>query len=201
MPFDELASKEFRPMTLVFTRSTWIDFYDCYKPYICNKCNRFDWLKSTQNGIRHPPKLPVRMPDFFQTSDRRAFVVSEKVKKTFETFSGDIAEFFPIPKIKDYYVLLPKQFLFRPAKVVISEKFENGEPFRSEDPVCKKCKKYPDLCFRRGLYLVPDNIVLGGIVLDTKGMILVASRDLSDHIRKTKLTGIDIDKNAFANPK
>jgi hypothetical protein len=200
MPFDELDSKDFKPITTIFTRGNWNDFYDCYKQYVCDKCNRFDWLKATQNGILATPKLPVRMPDFFLTSDFRSFVVSASTKKAFETFSGEIAEFFPIPQIKDYYVLLPKRLLFRPDKVVISEDYKSGEPFRSEDPVCKKCKKYPDLCFRGSLYLVPDNTVFGGIVIDTKGMTLVASRELSDHLRKAKLTGMAIEKNAFANP-
>jgi hypothetical protein len=117
IPFDEIESKEFRPITTIFTRGNWNDFYDCYKPYICDKCNRFDWLKATQNGIHATPKLPVRMPDFFQTSTFRSFVVSVNTKKAFETFSGEIAEFFPIPKIKDYYVLLPKQLLLRPDKI------------------------------------------------------------------------------------
>jgi hypothetical protein len=201
MPFDELESKEFRPTTLIFTQGNWLDFYDCYKPYICDNCNRFDWLKATQNGISASPKLPVRMPDFFLTSDMRAFIVSEKVKKTFEAYSKTIADFYPIPKTKDYYVLLPKQLLFRPDKIVISKKFKKGEPFRSDAPVCKKCKKYPDLCFDRSLYIVPDDIVFGGIILDTKGMTLVTSRELSDYLRKAKLTGMDIAKNAFANPK
>jgi hypothetical protein len=201
MPFDALESKEFRPITLIFTRGNLLNFYDCYKPYICDKCKRFDWLKATQNGILAPPILPLRMPDFFLTSDLRAQIVSVKTKKVFETFSGNLAEFFPIPKIKDYYVLLPKRLLFRPDKVVIANNFKSGKPFRSGDPVCKKCNKYPDLCFNRSLYLVPDDIVLGGIVLDTKSMVLAASRELSDHLHKAKLTGMAITKNAFANPK
>jgi hypothetical protein len=81
MPFDRIESKEFRPTTLIFTCGNWLDFYDCYKPYICDECNRFDWLKATQNGILETPILPLRMPDFFQTSDLRAFVVSTKTKK------------------------------------------------------------------------------------------------------------------------
>jgi hypothetical protein len=141
------------------------------------------------------------MPDFFQTSDLRSFVVNTKTKKVFETFSDNLVDFFPIPKMKDYYVLLPKQLLFRPDKVVIANDFKNGEPFRSGSPVCKKCNKYPDLCFSRERYLVPNNIVFGGIILDTKSMVLIASRDLSDQLHKVKLTGMDIRKNAFANPK
>jgi hypothetical protein len=201
MPFDEIESKEFRPTVLIFTRGNWIDFYDCYKKYTCEKCKRFDWLQATQNGILAAPILPLRMPDFLETSDLRAIVVSNNTKKVFETFSKDLADFFPIPNFKDRFVLLPKRLLLRPDKVKISDDYMDGFPFRSEYPKCQKCNKYPDLCFRGSLYTVPDDVVFGGIILDTKGMVLAASRELSDHLRKAQLTGMKIEKNAFANPK
>ena len=184
----------------MFTRSNWFDFFDSYLPFVCKKCNKFDWLKATQNGISHTPIFPAKMPDFFQTSDMRAYVVSTKTRIAIEDFSDSIAVFFTIPKIKDHFVLLPKQLLYRPNKVVISDEYLGGVAFRSTKPVCQECKMY-DLGFRRRLFNVPDDIVFGGIVLDTIGMTLVASREFSDHLRKAKLTGMDIAKDAFANPK
>lgn len=202
MSFDRIISKEFRPVTWMFTRTNWYDIHDCYKPYYCNNCKKIDWLAATQNGIRVAPILPLKMPDFFQTSDMRAFVVSESVRKSFVSFSKNIAEFFPIPDVKERFVLLPSRRFTPPEKVPESEDWlqENG-PWRTEYPRCTACKNFPDLCFRSSWYTVPDDVVLAGIVIGVKSMILVASHEFSDHLRKAKLTGLSIEKNAFANPK
>ena len=202
MPFDEIESKESRSITWMFTRTNWFDAHDCYKPYLCSKCKRFDWLKATQGGILVPPIFPLKIPDFFQTSDRRAFVVSKNVKKVFETYDKTIAHFFPIPNYKDNFVLLPTQLFMPPVKIPLSEDWipENG-PWRTEHPQCKTCKHFPDLCFRSKWYSVPDDVIFAGIVIGVKAMILAVSREFSDHLRKAKLTGMDIAKDAFANPK
>jgi len=202
MPFDQIYAKELRPIILIFTKTNWFDIHECYQPYFCNKCKRIDWLKATQGGILAPPILPLNMPDFFQTSDRRTFVVSRNVKKAFETYDKTIAQFFPIPRYKDHFVFLPTQLLMPPVKIPISEEWipENG-PWRTEDSQCKLCKNFPDLCFNREWYMVPDDVVFAGIIIGVKSMSLVASREFSEHLRKAKLTGLTIAKNAFANPK
>ena len=202
MPFDEISAKEIRPIVWMFTRTNWFDVHECYKPYFCSKCKRFDWLKATQSGILASPILPVKMPDFFQTSDWQAFIVSRNVKKAFEAYDKTIAQFFPIPKYKDNFVLLPTRLFMPPAKIPISEDWirENG-PWRSPNPPqCKFCKTL-SLCFHRSWYTVPDDVIFAGIVVGVAGLTLVASREFADHLRKAKLSGLDIEKNAFANPK
>ncbi len=164
MPFDEIEAKDFRPITWMFTRSTWHDVADCYKPYFCEKCKKLDWLAATQGGIRASPILPLKMPDFFQTSDWRAFIVNENTKDLFESYVKSAVTFFPIPNHKGRFVLLPNKFFFPPAKVPVSESWiqDNG-PWRTEDPRCKSCKNFPDLCFNRSWFTVPDDVVFAGI--------------------------------------
>ena len=202
MPFDEISAKEMRPVIWMFTRTNWFDVPECYKKYYCNKCKRVDWLKATQGGIVAPPIFPLKMPDFFQTSDRRAFVVSRNVKKAFEEYDKTIAQFFPIPKYDNQFVLLPTRLFMPPAKVPVFPKWipENG-PWRTEDSRCKSCKHFPDLCFHQEWFTIPSDVIFAGIVIDVKSMVLAVSREFSDHIRAAKLSGLSVEKNAFANPK
>jgi hypothetical protein len=204
MKFDALEPKEFKPITFVFTKTGWLDYYDCYKQYVCEKCKQFDWLKATQNGIHAPIKLPVRLPDIFDTSDYRATIISTRTKCAFESYQSGIADYYPIPNHPEYFVFLPKQLIFKPSKVKIAEDWSNvpNEAFRSpEAPLCKKCGMFPDLCFHREWFIVPENIVLAGVVIDLKGLTIILSRDLSEHLKKEKLIGFGVKKNAFANPK
>lgn len=201
MPFDTIRSKELKAITWMFTQTNWFDVYSCYESFMCKKCKKFDCLKATQNGICAAPILPTKIPDFYRTTDLRAYLVSSKTRNVIESFSGEIAEFYPIPKYSDHFVLLPKQLLFHPQKIRLSDCFLDGEAFRSDRTACSECKLYPDLCFNSKQFMVPDDVIFAGIVLDTKGLRLTASREFSDYLRKAKLSGLEISKDTFANPK
>ena len=205
----EIEAKEIRPNVLIFTQSGWIDFYECYKDFVCKKCGSFDWFLATQNGLHAPPTLPARIPDIVTTNDNRAWIVSYRFKKTVEEYSKKLARFIPIPNQKDHYVFLPNDLIFPPKKVRITpeaeyknefnlDKLFNGEPYRADKLPCKACGHYSNLCFRRSLFYVPDDVVLCGIVIDTKSMSIAASEELAKHLSEAKLSGLLIKKKSFS---
>jgi hypothetical protein len=211
MPFDRIIPKDFAPITMLFTKNG-NEYYDCYKKFLCTDCGTFDWLKATKNGILAPPKLPLKMPDLHLTSFLCAYVVSDKMREVMNLIDGCNAEFYPIPNYRGYSIMLPKNIIFPPKVLPMRE---NPKVCRTEDPnlavrtsvfctdrpLCKKCGQYGNIFVQENLFFVPDNINFAGIFLGMNDMILIASRYVSEQLRKAKLTGMVIEKNAFANPK
>ena len=195
----KIEAKEFKPTVLIFTRSGWTDFYECYTEYVCKKCGSFDWLAAIQSGLHTPPVLPSRMPDVFWSSDFRSIIVSRNFKKAVESYSENLACFIPIPGQKDYYVFLPNDLIMPPTKVRISSGYDfKGEPYMADKPPCKTCGHYSNLCFNRALFYVPDDVVLCGIVIDKKSMAIAASKELAEHLSKANLSGLSINKKGFS---
>jgi len=201
MKFDYIDPKDFKPITFVFTKNG-REFHECYKKYICLKCNTFEWHKATLNGINAIPKLPLKMPDFFLTSYLCAYVVSAKAKDVMTSVAREEATFFPIPNFNSNFVLMPNRMILPPDTMPLWQDEEaKGSPFCSSGPKCEVCGTYPEIYLTMRDFFVPNDVSFAGIYLGGSGMTLVASRMVSEELQKNKLNGICIRKNAFANKK
>jgi hypothetical protein len=210
MNFDQISVKDFPPSPYLFTSKGFSVFYDCYKEFICQECGIFDWYAAIKNGIKTVPKLPAKMPDIFVTFDLLAWIVSDKTKTTMSTIEECNADFYPIPNYNGYYVMLPQKMLFPPKTLPVREDPKawidpnpevRSSPFSIDKYPCKKCGQFYEIYPNWEMYTVPNDVTFAGIFLGKNGMDLVASRTISEQLKKAKLKGLWIRKDAFANSK